>query len=194
MFGCSIDPRKDNLAAVKSFVEGSQARGPLAAGQSKQFAKQIGDTLGRQDITTYGVPADSRVARVIVEADYLMKLIGVGKADGGANVPSYFDLLAKQPKLATGSLDALRWYMTLNLSEVLHNDGRTAFELKGTAVKCLSENQFLTATGERTLTGKAEPLNRQFAENFTKHYAELAAVHPVLADMKGVFELAIEGS
>ena len=190
MFGCSIDPRKDNLAAVKSFVEGSQARGPLAAGQSKQFAKQIGDTLGRQDITTYGVPADSRVARVIVEADYLMKLIGVGKADGGANVPSYFDLLAKQPKLATGSLDALRWYMTLNLSEVLHNDGRTAFELKGTAVKCLSENQFLTAAGERTSTGKAEPINRQFAESFTKHYSELAAAHPVFADLKGVFELA----
>jgi len=190
MFGCSIDPRKEGLAAVKSFVEESQAQGPLAAGQSKRFAQQIGDTLGRQDITTYGVPADSRVARVIVEADYLMKLIGVGKVEGGENVPSYFDLLAKQPKLATGGLDALRWWMTLNLSEVLHNDARTAFELKGTAVKCLSENQFLTAAGERTSTGKAEPINRQFAESFTKHYSELAAAHPVFADLKGVFELA----
>lgn len=190
MFGCSIDPRKDGLAAVKAFAEESQARGPLAPGQAKRFAQQIGDTLGRQDITTYGVPADSRVARVIVEADYLMKLIGVGKVEGGENVPSYFDLLQKQPKLATGGLDALRWWMTLNLSEVLHNDGRTAFELKGTAVKCLSENQFITSTGGRTSTGKAEPINRQFAENFTKHYAELAAAHPVFADLKGVFELA----
>lgn len=190
MFGCSIDPRKQGLAAVKSFVEESQAQGSLAPGQAKRFAQQIGDTLGRQDITTYGVPADSRVARVIVEADYLMKLIGVGKVEGGENVPSYFDLLAKNPKLATGGLDALRWWMTLNLSEVLHNDARTAFELKGTAVKCLSENQFLTSTGERTSTGKAEPINRQFAENFTKNYAELAAAHPVFADLKGVFELA----
>ncbi|QDT53368.1 hypothetical protein Pan44_13850 [Caulifigura coniformis] len=191
MFGCSIDPRAEGLAAVKTFAEESQARGPLGPGQAKRFAQQIGDTLGRQDITTYGVPADSRVARVIVEADYLMKLIGVGKVEGGKNVPSYFDLLAKQPSLATGGLDALRWWMTLNLDEVRHNDARTAFELKGTAVKCLSENQFITATGGRTSTGKAEPINRQFAEGFTKNYAELAAAHPVFADLKGVFELAM---
>ncbi len=191
MFGCSIDPRAEGLAAVKSLVEESQARGPLAPGQARGFAQQIGDTLGRQDITTYGVPADSRVARVIVEADYLMKLIGVGKADGGANVPSYFALLARQPGLASGSLDALRWWMTLNLNEVLHNEARTAFELKGTAVRCQSENQFISATGGRTSTGKAEPINRQFAENFTKHYAELAAAHPVFADLQGVFELAM---
>ena len=190
MFGCSIDPRAEGLAAVKTFVEGSQNNGPLAAGQAKRFAQQIGDTLGRQDITTYGVPADSRVARVIVEADYLMKLIGVGKAEGGKNVPSYFELLAAKPSMAGGGLDALRWWMTLNLSEVLHNDARTAFELKGTAVKCQSENQFITSTGGRTSTGKAEPINRQFAENFTKHYADLAAAHPVFADLKGVFELA----
>jgi len=191
MFGCSIDPRAEGLAAVKTFAEESQARGPLGPGQAKRFAQQIGDTLGHQDITTYGVPADSRVARVIVEADYLMKLIGVGKVEGGKNVPSYFDLLAKQPSLASGGLDALRWWMTLNLDEVLHNDARTAFELKGTAVKCLSENQFITATGGRTSTGKAEPINRQFAEGFTKNYAELAAAHPVFADLKGVFELAM---
>lgn len=191
MFGCSIDPRPAGLAAVKTMVEESQAKGSLAPGQAKKFAQQIGDTLGRQDITTYGVPADSRVARVIVEADYLMKLIGVGKAEGGKNVPNYFDLIAKNPALATGSLDALRWWMTLNLNEVLHNDARTAFELKGTAVKCQSENQFISSTGGRTSTGKAEPINRQFAENFTKHYAELAAAHPVFADLKGVFELAM---
>ncbi|HVJ68012.1 MAG TPA: DUF1598 domain-containing protein, partial [Caulifigura sp.] len=191
MFGCSIDPRPQGLAAVKTMVEESQARGSLAPGQAKRFAQQIGDTLGRQDITTYGVPADSRVARVIVEADYLMKLIGVGKVEGGKNVPSYFDLIAKNPSVASGSLDALRWWMTLNMNEVLHNDARTAFELKGTAVKCQSENQFITSTGGRTSTGKAEPINRQFAENFTKHYAELSAAHPVFADLKGVFELAM---
>lgn len=191
MFGCSIDPRAEGLAAVKSFVEESHAKGPLGPGQSKRFAQQIGDTLGRQDITTYGVPADSRVARVIVEADYLMKLIGVGKVEGGKNVPSYFDLLAKQSNLTNGGLDALRWWMTLNTSAVLHNDTRTAFELKGTSVRCLSENQFITSTGGRTSTGKAEPINRQFAENFTNNYAELAAAHPVFADLKGVFELAM---
>ncbi len=191
MFGCSIDPRPAGLAAVKQFAENSQQNGALAPGEARRFAQQIGDSVGRQDITVYGVPANSRVARVLVEADYLMKLIGVGKVEGGANVPSYFDLLAKQPALARGGLDALRWWMTLNTSEVLYNQNRTAFELKGTAVRCLSENQFISATGGRTSSGKAEPINRQFAEGFTKHYDELAKAHPVFADLKGIFELAL---
>ncbi|MBX3443343.1 MAG: DUF1598 domain-containing protein [Planctomyces sp.] len=191
MFGCSIDPRADGLKAVKSFVEDSQRRGPLASGQARRWAEQIGDLLGRQDITVYGIPTDSRVARVLVEADYRMKLIGVGKLEGGKDIPSYFDLIARQPGLAQGSLDALRWWLTLNTDEVLYSPDRDAFEIRGASVKCLSENQFLTASGERASTGKTEPINRQFAENFTRHYNDLAREQPVFADLKGVFDLAL---
>jgi hypothetical protein len=191
IFGCSIDPRADGLKAVKEFVEASQQKGPLASGQARRWAQQIGETLGRQDISVFGVPAESRVARVIVEADYRMKLIGVGKLEGGDKIPSYFDLVAKQPALAQGGLEALRWWLTLNTSEVLFSGDRNAFEIRGASVTCQSENQFVTATGGRASTGKAEPINRQFAENFTANYADLAAKEPVFADLEGVFDLAM---
>jgi hypothetical protein len=191
VFGCSIDPREEGLKAVKSFVDDSQKRGPLEAGQAKRWAQQIGEVLGRQDVTVHGIPADSRVARVIVEADYRMKLIGIDKLEAGKNIPSYFDLIAKSPSMAQGGLDALRWWLTLNTDEVLFSADHDAFEIKGASVKCLSENQFITSTGGRASSGKAEPVNRDFAERFTKNYAELAAAQPVFADLEGVFDLAM---
>jgi len=190
-FGCSIDPRAENLKDVQEFVAASQSRGPLSPSGVRNWANKIAKILGPQDITVSGVPADSRVARVLVEADYRMKLIGLGKLKSNTTVPSYFDLLAKDSSLAGGSLDALRWWMTLQCEAVIHSPERTVFEIRGTSVKCLSENQFLTASGERISTGKAESINQKFAENFTANYDSLAKQDPVFADLKGIFDLAL---
>ncbi len=191
MFGCSIDPKAEKLAELKTFVEASQKSGPLDAAKVRGWTQKIGQTLGRQDISIYGVPRDSRVARVILEADYEMKLVGIGKVDGGSNVPDYFELLAKNPAANAGTLDALRWWMTIKSDEVLHSADHNTFEIRGTSVRCQSENQFLTQNGERVSTGKAEPINQQFAKNFTEHFADLAAREHVFADLEGVFDLAL---
>jgi hypothetical protein len=190
-FGCSIDPKAEKIKELKKFAAASQAKGPLDSRSVRGWANKLGQILGRQDITIYGVPTNSRVSRVLVEADYRMKLIGVGKLDGGSQVPDYFELLAKNPGAASGSVDALRWWMTMNYDEVLHDGDRNTFELRGSSVKCQSENQFLTESGKRVNSGSAEPVNQQFAANFTKHYAELAKRDPIFADLQGVFDLAL---
>ena len=45
------------------------------------------DALGRQDITMYGIDPRTHAGRVLVEADYRMKLVGIGletpRAGGG---------------------------------------------------------------------------------------------------------------
>jgi hypothetical protein len=128
---------------------------------------------------------------VIVEADYRMKLIGIGKLEAGSDIPDYFELLARHPEQASGRIDGLRWWLTLNCDEILHSDSRSAFELRGPAVECLSENELLGAQGQRVHTGDAEPTNRLFASNFTEHYGDLAQREPIFADMQGVFNLAL---
>jgi len=191
VFGCSIDPRQENLKKVMEFAAQSQSKGPLSPAGVKNWAHKIGTILGAQEITVFGVPASSRVARVMVEADYRMKLIGIGKLEGGSQILDYFELLAQNPSLASGSLDALRWWMTMQYESVLHSADLSAFEIRGSAVKCLSENQFLSSNGERVATGKAEPVNQLFAANFTSHYQDLAANDPVFADLQGIFDLAL---
>jgi hypothetical protein len=191
VFGCSIDPRPENLQALRDFVAQSQARGPLPAGGAARWARQLQEKLGLQQVTIYGVPPDSRVARVIVEADYRMKLIGIGRLDAGSQIPNYFTLLAQHPEQASSRIDGLRWWLTLECRQVRHSDSRTAFEIHGSSVRCLSENEFLDQQGQRVHTGESEPANRLFAARFTEHYAELARREPIFADLQGVFDLAL---
>ena len=189
-FGCSINTRDAGVRALTDFVQKSQAKGSLNPSAVRNWVNQLQQKLGRQDIEIWGVPTDSRVARVIVEADYRMKLIGIDKINAGKDIPSYFDLLAAQPK-GPQTMDALRWWLTMKYDAVSHSADRTVFEIQGSSVLCQSENQFLTADGKHVPTGQSEPINRAFAENFTANYDKLATRDPVFADMQNIFDLAL---
>ena len=56
----------------------------------------------------------------------------------------------------------LRWWFTLNYDSVQTSQDHLAFNIRGQGVKVESENEHLTAKGERVHTGEFEPLNRQF--------------------------------
>ena len=190
VIGCSIDPRPEGLKRINDFVTRSNRKGELAPGAVKNWTTQLGKALGRQDITITGVPADSRVARVLVEADYKMKLIGIGQLDAGKDVPGIFGLMSADEQ-KDSSLDALRWWLSMKYSQVLHSAAGDAFQLVGPAVLCQSENEFVNARGERVATGQAEGSNQTFARNFTEHYAELSRKDRVFSDLQNIFDLAL---
>lgn len=190
-FGCSINTRDAGVRALTDFVQKSQARGALNPSSVRNWVTQLQQKLGRQDIEIWGVPADSRVARVIVEADYRMKLIGIEKLKAGKEIPSYFELLGATGNKGDQTMDALRWWLTMKYDAVSHSSDKTVFEIHGSSVLCQSENQFLTAEGKHVPTGKSEPTNRAFAQNFTANYDKLAARDPVFADMQNIFDLAL---
>lgn len=190
-FGCSINTRDENLKQLKEFVEASQRTGPLRPGQVGRWVNELQKRLGLQDIVVHGVPAETRVAQVLVEADYKMKLIGVEKLDGGPGIPGYFTLLRQAGNVGGAPLEALRWWLTMKYDAILHSPDRTTFELQGSSVLVQSENQFINAQGQNLPTGISEPINRLFAENFTRNYAELAAREPVFADLQNVFDMAL---
>jgi len=190
-FQCLIVPRQENLKTVTEFVAESNAQGALKRGSVERWTEQLQDQLGLQDVVVNGVPLDSRVARVIVEADYRMKLIGIGKLDGGSEIPSYFDLLPQVLQKAPEQVNALRWWMTMKYESVLHSPDENVFSIEGSSVLCQSEDEFITDQGERVHTGKAEAPNRLFAEQFTKNFEQLAERDPVFADLHNVFDLAL---
>ena len=191
IFGCSINPRQEGMRELKAFVEQSQNRGPISSRSVRSWARQLQRKLGLQDVQIYGVPATSRVARVLVEADYRMKLIGIGKLDGGSEIPDYFELMTAAQVSDVSSLDALRWWMSVDCEAVLKSEDANAFEIRGTSVLCQSENQFINNQGERIQTGTSEATNRKFASNFTEHYQQLAQRDLVFADMQNIFDLAM---
>jgi hypothetical protein len=188
-FGCAITPRQENLERTLRFLEKSAAQ-PLRVSQRAEWLEEIRSTVGRQDIEVFGIDPQSRAARILVEADYHMKLIGIGLEEGTLGVPSYLDLLAERGG-AQGELDVLRWWFAMHYDAVRANASGDAYQFVGQAVKLMSENELLTARGERVHTGESDDLNRAFAAGFTKQFGVLAQKYPIYGELRNVFDLAL---
>jgi hypothetical protein len=190
-FNCQILPREEGLRRIQQFVQESNTRGPLDASQVSAWTKRLQQELGLQDVEINGVPIESRIAQVIFEADYRLKLIGIGKLRAGHGIASYFDILPKTGEVKSQKMDALRWWLSMKYDAVTHSPDRNVFQIEGSAVLCQSENEKISAKGQRIHTGTSEVANKMFAESFTDHYSELAADDPVFADLQNIFDLSL---
>jgi hypothetical protein len=189
-FGCSINPRQEALAKTQAFLAVSSQK-PLEPGQRKKWLSDLRDTVGKQDIEIFGVDSASRLAEILVEADYHMKLIGMGLAEGVNGVESYLSSIHLRPSESPPAMSVLRWWFTLNYDGIARSETNDAFELVGQGVRVLSENEMLAQQGQRVHTGQSDPLNRQFAESFTAHFDELAKKYPVYGELRNIFDLAM---
>lgn len=190
-FGCSINPTKPGLAAAQEVNDRWAKKGGIkSASQRNDFLEEIRAGLGQQDIVVYGIDPQTRAARVLVEADYRMKLVGMGLEEGTLGVTSY--LKAIDPKRDDlNNLSVLRWWFTLNYDALRATEARDGFELRGPGVKVLSENEMLSAEGDRIHTGKSSTANSEFATSFTRQFEILASKYPIYAELRNVFDLAL---
>jgi hypothetical protein len=192
-FGCLITPRQEGLAKLNAFVQKSQPKFNTNRDR-RRWADELREQLGRQDIEVYGLDARTRAARVMIEADYRMKLVGMGLEEGVPGVKSYLNSIEIPPGGSPPPLGVLRWWFTLNYDAVVASKDRQAFSIQGQGVKVESENERLTAEGKRIHTGQSEELNRAFAKSFTEHFDELAAKYPIYAELRNLADLALAGS
>jgi hypothetical protein len=192
-FGCRITPREENLARLQAFLQRSKDR-PIDSEFRRAWLDQLRRQVGTQDIEVYGLDPRTRAAQVIVEADYRMKLVGMGLEAGVPGVVSYLKLIKVGPGQPPPPMTVLRWWFTLNYDAVLCSQDRLAFTLRGQGVKVESENERLTAEGKQVHTGASEELNRQFARSFTAHFEELCDKYPIYGELRNIFELALAGA
>jgi len=191
-FGCLIVPTQEGLARVKAFAEES-AQTPLKRGTRNAWVEQLREKLGKQNLEVYGIDPRTRVASVMLEADYHMKLIGMGLEPGVLGVKSYLDLAREDPT-SNASLTVLRWWFTLNYDSITATEQHDAFALRGQGAQVLSENEMLEADGKRVHTGQSDTLNREFAASFTRHFDELCQRYPVYAELRNICDLALVGA
>jgi hypothetical protein len=190
-YGCLIAPREANLARLQAFLQQSQSRS-LAPESRRTWLGQIRSKVGRQDVEVFGLDPHTRAAHIIVEADYHMKLIGMGLKPGVPGVVSYLNSIptGKTPPPMT----VLRWWFTLGNEPVLCSANRLAFRIPDKMVRLQSENELLTAEGRQIHTGVSEELNRRFAHSFTEHFEEISLKYPIYAEMRNLFVLSLVGA
>lgn len=183
-FGCSIDPRQANLQAFQTFASTSKLRG-------KRFLDGLQDALGFQDISVDGIDPQSVVARVIVEADYRMKLVGVNLEKSVPGAEGFLNRVKLDTNGNIPPLDLMRLEFMLDYENVTVTDSKDAFQLHGRGVKVVSADEILDRNGKRIQTGKSTGPAAEFARGFTKHFDDMAAKYPIYRQLKNVFDLAM---
>ena len=187
LIGCSIDPTKEGLAAMQQFL---RRIGSTATPNDTQFIVDgLQTSLGLQTVSVNGVSPKTHFALVLVEADYRMKLIGIGlEAPPVRMIGSY---VARADPAAVSRNALKRWFFTPDYKCVQTGDEGMAMELVGDGVKLIGENELVASGGQRQAAGRVDKASETFVGPFTRYYSELADRSPVYAQLRNLIDLAV---
>jgi hypothetical protein len=187
--GCTIDPPQEGLARLRQF----QKTVPKAIPQNQREAvaayvqQGMEESLGMAEVRVFSVSPRTHFAHVLIEADYRMKLIGIGREPPPVRMPTYLSAMSA-PREST----LARWWFTPDYDCVRVTADRLAMELAGQGVRLQAEDKLVGADGSlaagASLPNKA---SEAFTTAFTKNYAEIAARSPVYAQMRNCIDLLI---
>lgn len=181
----SIDPTQEGLERLTQFLH--QVGRNVGPRQVPQLVSQMKEVLGPQRITIAGVSDRTHFAQVLVEADYRMKLISIGLETPPVPIGSYAERAG-----ASVSRNALaRFYFTPDYDCVRVSEDGLAMQLEGDGVKLITEQEFITATGQRVESGGSNRAAEAFARAFTEHYGELAGRSPVFGQLRNLIDLSL---
>jgi hypothetical protein len=187
--GCTIDPSPDGLKRLTDFQKTipraiPQRARPMMAGR---IAKGMNEALGSANVRVFGVPPNTHFAQVLVEADYRMKLIGIGLEPPPVKMVTFASALKSAQH---GGLQ--RWWFTPDYACVRVTTDRTAMELVGQGVQLQSEDKVI-GPGGRLVNSAAppNPASELFTLAFTRKFPEIASVRPVYAQLRNMIDLTI---
>ena len=182
---CSIDPTEEGLARFQRLM---RSRG-LAINEAT--VARLEEAIGPQQITVTGVSPGSHFAQVLVAADFLMKRLAMNlEAAPIGGMPSYMEML--QSKSAAPRTAMPRFWLAPKYDPVLKDEEGLAWQLRGSGVQALTEDGYLSASGEVVdRRGKEEPLAKKWVETMTARYDELAAAAPIFGELRGCMDLAV---
>jgi len=186
LIGCSIDPTKEGLAAMQDFLRKVGRVNPQ--GSADEIVAGMKQALGPQTVTVQGVPAGSHFAQVMVEADYRMKLIGIGLESPPVKMPTWIEL-ASAGAVAANALQ--RWYFVPDYGCVRIAEDDLAIEIVGEGVQLLGADEVVRPDGTRLSATRSDRASKTFTEAFTRKYVEIAARSPVYAQLRTAIDLVV---
>jgi Protein of unknown function (DUF1598) len=185
---CSIDPTKEGLAQMQSYFK--SLGGNIAPNADvRRIAMGMKESLGLQTVSIHGVPTSTRFAATLVEADYRMKLIGIGLEVPAIPLKSW----VARANPSSGSASSMqRWYFTSDYSGVKVSPDSHVMKLEGRGVKLVGEDERVDRSGNRSKSAKgSDPASKGFTNEFTEKFEKLAEVTPVFYDMRNLFDLSV---
>jgi hypothetical protein len=193
--GCSIDPTPEGLAKMQAFtrevahtiMQQQRSASEMSSDDVNSIVDGIHNSLGLQKVSILGVSPETHFAQVMLEADYRMKLIGIGAEHPGINKLKSFAELAEP----TSGNTLQRWWFVPDYKCVRVSDDHLAMQLEGEGVKLVGEDEVVGPNGQRLAQGKAGRASQMFTHAFTQKYAELARRKPIYAQLRNLIDMVI---
>lgn len=186
IIGCSIDATQEGLANLQKYFAGFRGRLPSGPGVEQRIATEASQALGLQNVTIRGLSPKTHFAQVLVEADYRMKLIGIGLEQPPVRIQSFAALATGQ---SASSMQ--RWFFVPNYECVRVTEDELALELVGEGVELVGEDEVVQADGTRVAGGGQNKGSKMFCEQFTKNYPQLAQRSPVYAQLRNLIDMSV---
>jgi hypothetical protein len=186
LVGCSIDPKPEGLAAMQKFLRETGRVNPKAG--VDEIVGGMREALGTQVVSVQGVSPATHFAQVMVEADYRMKLIGIGLEPAPVKMKSWIEL-ASAGAVAANALQ--RWYFVPDYQRVRIAEDDLGIELVGEGIKLCGADEVVLPNGQRLGADRADKASQTFTETFTRSYGQIAARSPVYAQLRCLVDLAV---
>jgi hypothetical protein len=183
---CSIDPTQDGLARMQNFL--NEIGRQIQPNDEEFIVQGLRESLGLQTIRIGGVPASTHFAQVLVEADYRMKLIGIGLEEPPVNIAS-FVALANPATIARNALQ--RWYFVPDYQRIKVTEDSHAAEFVGLGVKLVGEDEVVSQQGGRSRSHGQSGASARFTRGFTDKYNQLAERAPVYAQLRNCIDMLV---
>ena len=183
----SIDPTQEGLARMQATIKqiGGVFQGPQ---QVPMIANELRRSLGLQTVSIRGVSPNTHFAHVLTEADYRMKLIGIGLESPTVPLVTY---VAKMSAVNIPSNALIRWYFVPDYESLAVSEDGLAMKLVGQGVKLIGEDERVRADGSRDSSARSNPASKAFTADFTKKYSAIAATNPIYAQLRNVIDMSI---
>ncbi len=192
---CSIDPIPKSLQKLQKLdarirIERNSKRKKILQAKWAKLAKS------KQKVRIFGIPP-SRVAQVIIDADYLLKKLG-DKNYRLKTVPSMLDLMYAHAKrkleknihtrINLASMN--RFWLVSSNNKISIN--KSLYLLEHSDVKLRTEEEFLHSSGKRIQgTGRENKFAKQFTNRFNLAYdKEISRRYPIFIELKNLYRLA----
>ncbi len=183
----SIDPTAEGLQQMQNFL--ASVRGRVSPSDAARLAQGLKQNLGLQNVTIKGIPTSTHFARVLVEADYRMKLIGIGleRLPAPIRMQSYVDR-ANPNAVAANAME--RWYFQPNYDGVAVSEDGLAMKINERGVQLVGANERVAAGGQR-VAGRVNKASQAFCLDFTKNFPMIAQRVRIYDELRQLIDVAI---
>ena len=179
--GCTLEVTQEIFDRIQ---KKTKEVGPKAATIGNRRASElIAEAGGPQPVKYIGLAPDNRYAAVCIEADYLLKMFGLGLIDSPTpKVKSYMALSTLAHKPHRFAFECA--YDPMGIS----TDG-LAYELRGNSLKV--ESSLYSVEKQDVKEGEISPAATYFTRDLSRHFEEVSRHIPAFADLANLSDLAV---